>query len=1028
MVDVFVRHVVHGIGKRRDGQGVVRFFDGPARDEFVVTVGDLDVQPAKLEKHQRVWWHDGTRWLAGFVDGLDARGTSYLVDFPNGQSQYVEPDRLYTRWSQPIDDVVNLLKTGTVESRYLHERRSSFVSDVLRQQVASQGLAGIWSSGVEIHAHQVGAARRILADPVKRYLLADEVGLGKTVEAGMVIRQLLLDDTGAVLVLAPDGLIDQWRAELLSKFRVDQFGGRVQILPHSAIISTSACGRLLVVVDEAHRLTATSTDDDAVYRRLCELAHAATGALLLSATPVRSNEDSFLRMLHLLDPRTYPLDGLAQFRHRVAIRDALSQALAALGNDTPVMFLDEPSLTLRRLLPNEVWLQRELDSLDRAVEIRADEEARAVCQRIRTQLAETYRIHRRLIRARRSASLARLFPVRGRTVSRDWLVPDPDSRRYQILRLVEDLRVEIAGLEFADAPGIVRTVLGRGMAPVSALTDLALALRGGSGHDLDQSELASLTGFAGTVQAVSFAAQIEAILAEDTHDDRFTAMVEWAWPYMGSHRVAVTCSFPSTAAVAAERLEAHFGAHRVVRLLSSMDAADRAAAVRRFVDELSGAVIVLDRGGEEGINLQVVEDVLHLDLPVNIARLEQRLGRFDRWANRGQAATGPVRSTAFREETPDLDSHLGAWRRGLDEGLGLFEESSATLQYVLPAVEREFLSHVIDQGLPEAGARMASGREDLDVQRRRIEGQDLLDAIEDRTEDQQLAEGMRGADDAAAILHSFRGYAVEMLGFTENVERDGTRYGLSSKHPPRVTESEVLRLGPKHLRRHYAHQRARAVDGTGLLRWGEPLVDRFADLAMRDDRGRAFAIEINQPRREPGTVLYFFTFGVVIAPDSGPVDDLRIVDVAAASAAAIRLGQLFAPRFECIWWSPGQGEPAEQVRLVLDGADGDNLGSRPERFEYLTHAQGWPELCERATHEALRLIAQRPPVQQHLLAANCDAEAARAREEAMVQARSQVGADASSDARVFDTIAAAIDSPQLRIDSCGVVIVTGPEQ
>jgi ATP-dependent helicase HepA len=1028
VADAFVWHPVYGIGKLQKGAGAVRFFDGPTTEEIAVPTGGLPLQPMRLEKHQRVWCRSSGVWRAGFVDGPDSRGTSYLVDFPNGQAEYVEADRLYARWSRPVRDPVALLKAGTVESRFLHDRRSAFIGDILRQRIAAQGLAGTWSSGVEIHAHQVGAARRILGDAVKRYLLADEVGLGKTVEAGMVLRHLLLNDTGEALVLAPDGLTGQWEAELLSKFRTDQFPGRVRVLSHSEIESVDPVERLAIIVDEAHRLTAAVDGAlESVYRHLCKVTHAASSVLLLSATPVRSNEDGFLRMLHLLDPTAYSLDELPEFRHRVAIRDDLAQALAAFGDDSPVMFLDEPIATLRRLLPDEQWLQRELDVLDRLIEDRDTDAVREVCRRVRIQLAETHRIHRRMIRTRRSASLARLFPVRGRTVGRDWLLTDSDQRRPDVLSMIEDLRVELAGLDSADPRGLFRTVLGRAMAPMTALADLARALRGGVGHDLDDAESASLVGFAGTALAYSVAAQIEAILERDTDADRFTAMVQWAWPHIGSRRVAVACSFPTTAEAAAQRLEAQFGAGRVVRLLSTMSASARVDAARRFADEPSQSVIVMDRGSEEGINLQAVEEVLHLDLPVNVARIEQRLGRFDRWAQRGSSVKGPVRSTVFQERTTILDSHLGGWRHALDEGLGLFGESSATLQYVLPDVESNFLADAIDRGLPYASERMAARRADLELQRRRIEGQDILDAIEDRAEDEQLATSMKEADRPDAILSKFRGYAVKLLGFTEHVDNRSTRFGISTKHPPRVTESEVHKIGPENLRRRYAHRRAAAVNGTGLLRWGEPLIDRFADLAIRDDRGRAFAIEIRQPHREPGSILVVFMFSVIITADPAPGDVWRGLAGPAGAPATVRLGQVFPQLAERVWWRPDHGEPADKVYRALDTAAGDNLGSQPERFEQLTQTLNWPGLCERAARDALRRAAQRPSVQQHVSAAAVKAKAMREREEAVVQARCRVGAYAFSDPRVLDAVLAAAQAPRLTIDSCGAAFVTGPE-
>lgn len=1026
--DVFVRHPVYGVGKYRKGESLVRFFDAPTTNEVVLPVKELKLPEVLLERHHRVWCHDGGRWLVGFVDGCDARGTKYLVNFPNGRSLYVETERLYARWSQPVGDPVALLKAGTVETRYLHGRRTQFVGDVLRQRAAARGLTGLWSAGIELHAHQIGAARRVLADPVKRYLLADEVGLGKTVEAGAVLRQLLADEAGEALVIVPDGLIEQWRTELTSKFRLDQFPDRVHIVPHSDIEAIEPVSRLLVVLDEAHRVAAGSDAcGEGVYSRLCEITQAASGLLLLSATPVRSNEDGFLRMLHLLDPAGYPLDGLEQFRHRVAIRDDLAQALAALSDDTPVMFLREPSEMLRQLLPGERWLQDDLDVLDRLIEHRDADGARAICHRVRVQLAETHRIHRRLIRARRTASLARLFPVRGRTLGRDWLLADPDPRRPRVLEMIDNLLMELPAIDGGDRVGVFRTFLGRAMAPTVALADLAKALRAEGMHDLDDVELASLAGFAGAGLALSMADEIDTILEQDSEVDRFTAMIAWAWPYVGGHRVAVTCSFPATAEIAASRLEAQFGRDRVVRLLSTMSATERAEAARRFVEEPSRAVIVIDRGGEEGVNLQVVENVLHLDLPINIARIEQRLGRFDRWAEQRSSVAAPVLSTAFREQTDLLDAHLGSWRRGLDEALSLFGESSATLQYVVPAVERQFLVDAIEDGLAIAGDRMAAQRDSLEAQRRRIEGQDLLDAIEDRAEDQQFADDMRTADNGEAILEKFRGYVVQILGLTETPAGDAIRFGISTKHPPRVTESEVHTVGPENLRRRYAPLRGKAVGGAGFLRYGEPLVDRFAELAMRDDRGRAFAIEVHQPHRPSGSVVAFFMFSVVIAADSEPIEDLRADDPAAAAAAAVRLSQVFTPRLERMWWTPEHGEPPERVIRALDSADGDNLGSRPDRFDDLTRHRDWPTLCDRVAREAFGLMAQRSTVRAHVSAASRDAHAMCDREEAIVQARRNVGADASSDPRVLDAVRAAADAPQLTLDSCGVVFVTGPE-
>jgi ATP-dependent helicase HepA len=1026
MVDRFVRHPTYGVGRVATGESIIRFFDAPGVDEIILPTTS-DVQTVELDRRQRVWLDLSGRWLSGYADGLNSSGDAYLVDFAQGRADYVPVGRLRVRWSIPTADPSNFLKTGTVEGRGFHDGRAAFVGDIMRQRTAAQGLAGIWSSGVELHAHQIGAARRVLADPIKRYLLADEVGLGKTIEAGMILRQLLMDDGGNVLVLAPDGLVSQWHNELSSKFRIDQFPGRVSIAAHSDIGSVDIRPLLLVVVDEAHRLTAPGADGSA-YAALRAISKAARCLLLLSATPVRSNEDGFLRMLHLLDPTSYPLEGTEDFRRRVEIRDDLAQALAAMGDETPVRFLSEPAETLRRLLPHEQWLWRELDQLDAAVHRRDSDTGRSIARTVRTQLSETHRIHRRLIRTRRSESLAKLFPVRGRTVEKAWLLADPDSRRREVLRLIEDLRVELPGLDVADLTGALRTVLGRAMGPASALADLATALRGKGDHDLDPVETVALRGLTANEAGRSLAARIDEILSGDTEADRLDAMIAWVWPHVGVRRVAVASSFPATAEAAAVRLEKQFGTARVERLLSTMGTKERAEAGRRFLTDPSRSIIVIDRGSEEGLNLQVVGEVLHLDLPTSIARLEQRLGRFDRWAPRGVAVTSPVKSTVFSEADERLDAHFGAWRRVLDEAVDIFGQSSATLQYVLPALEQDFIEMALDSGLPAAANELVARRDDLEAQRRRIEGQDLLDTIEERSDDQALAESMRSADGSPRILGKFRHYVVKTLQFTEDVEKDNTRFGISSKHPPRLTESQIQRLGPDNLRRRYANRRAVATGGTGLLRWGEPIVDRFFDVAMTDERGRAFAIEVPQPRRDPGSVLTFFMFTVTVGPDLALLDDLRVDDPSAAAAAAARLGQLFPPRLETVWWHPVQGEPDDQVRRVLTSVTGHNLGADPERFHDLTYGLDWPNLCDRAAAEALRTVAKRQTVQAAADVAATGAEAMRVHESAILQARLNLGAESSRDIAVLDAVVAAVQDPQLAIDACGVVLVTGPDR
>src|SRR5207245_1171143 len=101
---------------------------------------------------------------------------------------------VFVRCEVPIGDPTETLIYKAQETPFFHDRRFAFVRSLIAQRAACRGMTGLLSSRIELYPHQVEVARRILQDPVQRYLLSDEVGLGKTVEAGIVLRQFLLDD------------------------------------------------------------------------------------------------------------------------------------------------------------------------------------------------------------------------------------------------------------------------------------------------------------------------------------------------------------------------------------------------------------------------------------------------------------------------------------------------------------------------------------------------------------------------------------------------------------------------------------------------------------------------------------------------------------------------------------------------------------------------------------------------------------------------------------------------------------------
>ena len=981
-----------------------------------------------LESQQRVWWHDGARWTVGRVfEPLD-NGLQYRVDFPNQISRIIPANELQVRWAKAIRDPTGLLAVGTVETRFFHKRRSAFIFDLSCQQAACEGFGGILSSAVEFHPHQLGAARKILRDPIRRYLLADEVGLGKSIEAGMVIRQLLLDQPGEILILVPGSLVAQWKDEMATKFMLGDFRSRVSVHPHEDIMDLPTVPRLAVVVDEAHRLTSTTTqtEGDFHYERLRSISHAATALLLLSATPVRSNEDTFLRLLHLLDSDNYPLSDVESFRRRVRVRDEIGEAIGGLDEELPTQYLLSPLKELSVLLPGDSALEGMLREVRGLIEEqRSDEEIRSSVRGVLAHVSESHRIHRRMIRTRRTDKLRQSFPVRGRERTDDWLVTDNDPRRRLVMQALDDFLGAIAEIQAVDQPAALRVVLGRALAPVCALRDLVLALREDPMHDLTGPEMEAIRPLIGTVPALALAHALEQTIAVPVEQDRFTAMSEWIQLRLIGRKIVVACSFTNTATRAAEYLAATFGGHRVVSFLTDSTPSEREASLQRFAESRACSILVLDGAGDEGLNLQFVDEVLHLDLPTVTNRLEQRLGRFDRWVPFGRGRARPVRSFTFRESDSEVDAQLGAWRIALADGLTIFDHSTATLQYELDGIERRFHRDAVEEGLANAGDRLASSRESLDRLRKRIQGQDLLDSLNDRSEEEAFAEHLIRVDSAPGGARPIVDYAVETLRFAKYDVGDGLRFSVKKDHPPLLTSSELEVLHLRDLAKPYALSRTGMKPGQRVLRWGEPFVDRLGRFAETDDRGRAFAIEVPWNGPNPfADPLYFIMFEFILKADTDWIHDRHSDDTPFAESVRSRVLRLLAPRYERVWWAPEKGECPEQLRSRLDSASGDNLGSRPERFQELTAGLDWQHIVEVTESRARQRVLEREDVTRSIATARQRLASERLQEEARANARRAAGFDYSFDVRIFEAVERAISAVVIEVDSCGAVIVT----
>lgn len=512
----------------------------------------------------------------------------------------------------------------TVE-QILHATAAAKLQDALEDNLL---LAPIQSSVIPL-PHQLYALNRAVGHDRIRYLLADEVGLGKTIEAGLVLRELKLRGRAKrILVVAPKGLVRQWQAEMrqhfgepfhfvdpsslaaLRQWRGDSAEDNAWRMHDQVICALDSVKPLesrrgwsleqiqtynrerfedlvsaawdLVIIDEAHRMGG-STEQVARYKLGAALAEASPYLLLLSATPHQGKTDQFMRLMQLLDRDTFP-DAGSVSRERVQPFVIRTEKRAAINAEGQPLF--RPRLTRLHAV---AWQARHA-AQQQLYEAVTDYVRHGYNQALAAKQRHVGFLMILMQRLVTSSTAA----IRATLEKRQAVLDTPQTQA----RLFDTLSPD----EWADLDG-------------EAQVDLALQA---NGLELEKSEVETLLALARSTEAAGTDAKAESLL-----ELIYKLQQEEGDPAL---KVLVFTEFVPTQAMLTDYLESR--GFTVATLNGGMDMEARTRTLQTFAGD-ARVLISTDAGGE-GLNLQFCHVIVNFDMPWNPMRIEQRIGRVDR--------------------------------------------------------------------------------------------------------------------------------------------------------------------------------------------------------------------------------------------------------------------------------------------------------------------------------------------------------------------------------------------------------------
>lgn len=672
-------------------------------------------------------------------------------------------------------------------------------------QLQQSKLLGLSGARVQPIAHQMHIAREVADRIAPRVLLADEVGLGKTIEAGLIIhRQVLSGRASRVLIIVPENLQHQWLVEMRRRFNLEVTlfdaeryaqitdanpfeDSQLVLVALDWLVSDErvqdalfAAGWDMLVVDEAHHLVWVPDYVSPEYTLVEQLAESTPSVLLLTATPEQLGIDSHFARLRLLDPNRF--HSLEAFREESKHYQPVAEAVQEL--------LDKQKLSKesRKTIESFLGKQAEKALLDAAA--KGDEDA---CARLIRELLDRHGTGRLLFRNTRAAVHG--FPIR---ILHHYALPNPE----QYLQIPRDERpILTPEIDYID-------------------------------HQLE------------------------------TDSERwwhFDSRVDWlisTLKMLKHTKVLVICAHAETVIDLEEALRVREGMAAAV-FHEGMTIIERDRAAAYFSDEEGAQLLVCSEIGSEGRNFQFAHHLVLFDLPPHPDLLEQRIGRLDRIGQQNdiQIHVPYIQGTAQERLFEWYDLALNAFVNTCPAGSALQTQFRKQLREHLEGTDQKEWSKLVETAKQlrlELEAEMQKGRDRLLELNSSggNEGNEIVEAIAEQDDQYDLPMYAEQLFDA---------FGIDVEDHSDNafVLRPGEKM-LDSGFPLGDEEGVTIT---------YDRSLALSREDMQFITWEHPMLQGGMDLVISGSMGNTAVAVIKNKALKTGTVLIEFVFiAEVIAP------------------------------------------------------------------------------------------------------------------------------------------------------------------
>lgn len=803
--------------------------------------------------------HDGRKVRVGEVCQVNGLLT-YIGRDEAGTLTEVEEGQLdnFLKLDRPSERLFN----GQIDRDKWFELRYETLQH--RHRLAHSELYGLTGCRTSLIPHQLYIAHEVANRYAPRVLLADEVGLGKTIEAGLILHhQLLTERAQRVLIVVPETLVHQWLVEMLRRFNLhfkifdeerwdslredledglNPFHSEQLVLCSLGFLrSNTACFEQaldgdwdLMVVDEAHHLQWSPEAPSVDYMMIEKLATVTEGVLLLTATPEQLGKESHFARLRLLDPNRF--HSFEQFVAEEESYEPIAQVVEDLLSDKALSAQDIE--TIRQTF-DEGDNQALFEALESSLQVNV------AAEKTETLNTETAPAAKKKAATKKSGTTLTISKRKKTQVVANTEQALSQSNKQARLELVEHL---------LDRHGTGRVLFRNTRAAVKGFPERKLL-------DYPLPQPAAYAGL--EADEVASLLTPEMLMPADASSAAWTTFdprIEWLagkLAELSTEKVLVITAHAETALAIARYLKTRTGIHAAV-FHEGLSIVERDRSAAYFADKETGTqVLICSEIGSEGRNFQFAHHMVLFDLPLNPDLLEQRIGRLDRI---GQTET-------IRIHVPYLENSAQAvmfnWYH---HGLAAFEhtcpightvytrvENNLKTALQSPQADDEFLileTQALRESLTEALHR---GRDRL------------LEYNSCRTHIAQALKQKAIASDDADLLADYMDNVFDCFGVDTELHSEHCLI----LHPTEHMVSKFPMLSDEGMTITYARETALSFEDAHYITWEHPMTVRTLDMVIAQEMGNTSVTAADYAGVARGTILLECLYSIEAAPVEG---------------------------------------------------------------------------------------------------------------------------------------------------------------